>query len=78
MARVFGQRSSRRADKFLAIGSHTALTGSPLLDECAATFDCKVIDVYDHGSQKLIVGQIVAAERLKEVYEPLIYREEDY
>jgi flavin reductase (DIM6/NTAB) family NADH-FMN oxidoreductase RutF len=78
VARVFGQRSSRRADKFLAIGSHTALTGSPLLDECAATFDCKVIDVYDHGSQKLIVGQIVAAERLKEVYEPLIYREEDY
>ena len=27
---------------------------------------------------KLIVGQIVAIEWLREAYEPLIYREEDY
>ena len=78
VARTFGRQSSRRSDKFAAIGCHTAVTGSPLLDDCAATFDCKVVAVYDHGSQKLIVGQIVAAERLKDVYEPLIYREEDY
>jgi flavin reductase (DIM6/NTAB) family NADH-FMN oxidoreductase RutF len=78
VARTFGRQSSRRTDKFTAIGCHTAVTGSPLLDDCAAAFDCKVVAVYDHGSQKLIVGQIVAAERLKEVHEPLIYREEDY
>jgi hypothetical protein len=29
-----------------------------------------------HG--KLIIGRIVAAERLQAEYEPLIYREEDY
>ena len=78
VARTFGRRSSRHTDKYAAIGCHTAVTNSPLLDECAAAFDCKVVDVYDHGSQKLIVGQIVAAERRTEVYEPLIYREEDY
>jgi flavin reductase (DIM6/NTAB) family NADH-FMN oxidoreductase RutF len=78
VARTFGRRSSRHTDKFAAIGCHAAVTGSPLLDECAAAFDCQVVDVYDHGSQKLIVGQIVAAERRTEVYEPLIYREEDY
>jgi len=78
VARVFGTRSSRTVDKFEGVGYHTAETGSPLLDDCAATFDCKVEAVHAQGDEKLIVGHIVAAERLKETYEPLIYREEDY
>jgi 3-hydroxy-9,10-secoandrosta-1,3,5(10)-triene-9,17-dione monooxygenase reductase component len=52
--------------------------GSPLLDDCATTLDCRVEAVHDQGDEKLIVGHIVAAERLEETYEPLIYREEDY
>ena len=78
MARDFGTRSSLDVDKFEDADCHTAETGSPLLDECAATFDCRVDAVYDHGDLKLIIGRIVAAERLQETYEPLIYREEDY
>jgi flavin reductase (DIM6/NTAB) family NADH-FMN oxidoreductase RutF len=78
VGRHFGPRSSRRVDKFEGVGYHSGETGSPLLDDCALTFDCRVQAVYDLGTQKLIVGQIVAAERLKETYEPLIYREEDY
>ena len=78
VARVFGNRSSRDVDKFAGVGTHTAETGSPLLDDCAAAFDCRVEAVFDQDGQKLIVGRIVAAERLKEDYEPLIYREEDY
>ncbi len=78
IARIFGTRSSRRVDKFEGIGYHAAETGSPLLDDCAATFDCRLEAVYDLQSEKLIVGRIVFAERLKEDYEPLIYREEDY
>jgi len=78
VARAFGRRSSRKVDKFAGVGTHTLATGSPLLDDCAATFDCRVEAVYDLDSQKLIVGRIVAAKRLREEYEPLIYREEDY
>ena len=78
VARLFGRQSSLKVDKFAGVACHTAETGSPLLDDCAATFDCRVEAVYDYGSEKLIVGRIVAAERLKEQYEPLIYREEDY
>ena len=77
-ARAFGRRSSRDVDKFAGLGTHTLETGSPLLDDCAATFDCRVEAVHDLDGQKLIVGRIVAAERLMEDYEPLIYREEDY
>lgn len=78
VAKLFGGKSSRKVNKFEKIGYHTAVTGSPLLDDCAATFDCQVVDVHDHGSEKLIIGKIVAAEFLKKEYEPLVYREEDY
>ncbi|MFN2292430.1 MAG: flavin reductase family protein [Anaerolineae bacterium] len=78
LARIFGRQSSRRVDKFADLAYHTAETGSPLLDNCGATFDCRVEAVYDHGSQKLIVGRIVAAELRQEGYKPLIYSEDDY
>lgn len=78
LARTFGRQSSRRVDKFAGLGYHTARTGSPLLDDCGAAFDCQVVDVYDHGTQKLIIGRIVGAELRREGYEPLLYAEEDY
>jgi len=78
LARAFGRRSIRNADKFAGVDYHTLVTGSPLLDDCAATFDCQLEAVHDDGQRKLIVGRIVAMERLKEQYEPLIYRAADY
>ncbi|MBM4429834.1 MAG: flavin reductase [Chloroflexi bacterium] len=78
LARAFGRRSIRNTDKFVGIGYHTLVTGSPLLDDCAATFDCQVEAMHDDGQRKLIVGRIVAMERLQETYEPLIYRAADY
>jgi flavin reductase (DIM6/NTAB) family NADH-FMN oxidoreductase RutF len=78
IAKLFGGKSSRKVNKFEKVRYHTAKTGSPLLDDCAAVFDCKVEEVHDHGSEKLIIGKIVAAEFPKKEYEPLVYREKDY
>jgi flavin reductase (DIM6/NTAB) family NADH-FMN oxidoreductase RutF len=78
LARRFGRRSSPPLDKYEGIGYHTAATGSPLLDECALTLDCRVTDVFDLGTKKLIIGRIEAAQRLRTEFDPLIYREEDY
>jgi flavin reductase (DIM6/NTAB) family NADH-FMN oxidoreductase RutF len=78
IARVFGTQSSRDVDKFEGVGYHTLETSSPLLDDCAATFDCRVVAVHDEGSKKLIIGHIVAAEFLEQEYEPFIYRVKDY
>jgi flavin reductase (DIM6/NTAB) family NADH-FMN oxidoreductase RutF len=78
VAKMFGGQSSRKVDKFKGIGYHTDKTGSPLLNDCAATFDCQVEKVYDHDDTKLIIGRIVAAEFLKKKYDPLVYREKDY
>jgi len=78
IARRFGTQSSRTVDKFEGLAVHMGETGSPLLDECALTLDCKVETVYDADGSKLIVGAVVAAERVRQEFEPLIYRQEDY
>lgn len=79
VARRFGKGSSRKVDKFEGLAHHAAETGSPLLDDCAACFDCRVEAAHDEpGGGKLVVGRIVAAERVRKEFEPLIYREEDY
>jgi flavin reductase (DIM6/NTAB) family NADH-FMN oxidoreductase RutF len=78
VARLFGGKSSRKVNKFEKIGHHTAKTGSPLLNDCVVALDCEVEDIHDHGTEKLIIGRIVAAEFIQEEYEPLIYRERDY
>lgn len=78
VAKVFGGRSSRKVNKFEKIGYHAAKTGSPLLDDCVAAFDCQVEVIHDHGDEKLIIGRIVAAKFIRKEYEPLVYREGDY
>jgi 3-hydroxy-9,10-secoandrosta-1,3,5(10)-triene-9,17-dione monooxygenase reductase component len=78
VGRVFGRHSSRDTDKFAGILWHTAKTGSPLLDDCLLTLDCRVEEVHDRGDAKLIVGRIESAERRREQGELLIYKEEDY
>ncbi|MBN1640287.1 MAG: flavin reductase [Anaerolineae bacterium] len=78
VARAFGRRSGKTVDKLAGVAYHTAETGAPLLDDCALAFDCRVVAVHDLGRQKLIVGQIVAAERFADDYQPLVYREDDY
>ena len=79
IARTFGRRSSRDTDKFAGLAHHADQTGSPLLDDCIATFDCRVESVYDQaGGSKLIVGRIVSAELKDNRTAPLLYRQEDY
>jgi flavin reductase (DIM6/NTAB) family NADH-FMN oxidoreductase RutF len=78
ISRLFGTRSSRTEDKFEHVGFHPGQTGSPLLDDCVAAFDCRVHVVYDLGTQKLVVGEIVVAEHIRPSAERLVYRESDY
>jgi len=79
IARSFGLQSSRNVDKFKDAPYHTYQTGSPLLDDCATWFDCRVEDVFDvEGDEKLIVGRIIGMESVMTEFKPLIYRQDDY
>ena len=78
IARRFGRHSSEQVDKLQGVAYHASATGAPLLDDCAWALDCRVVAVHDQGTEKLIVGQVVAAEHIRGNAEPLIYRQEEY
>jgi flavin reductase (DIM6/NTAB) family NADH-FMN oxidoreductase RutF len=78
LALHFGRRSSSDFDKFAGVPYHTAETGSPLLDDCGKTFDCRLIGDFACDGGYILVGKVVGMETLREGFEPMIYTEEIY
>jgi flavin reductase (DIM6/NTAB) family NADH-FMN oxidoreductase RutF len=79
VARKFGRGHSADVDKFEGIPHHAADSGAPVLDDCAAWFDCRVVDTFElDDGHLLFVGDIVAGEVREPVTDRLIYRQSDY
>lgn len=56
VARIFGELTGDRSDKFAFVEWHAGVTGVPLLHECAAWFEGRVLDRVDFGDH---VGHLV-------------------
>jgi flavin reductase (DIM6/NTAB) family NADH-FMN oxidoreductase RutF len=59
-----GTVSGRDGDKFVSAGlnEETAqVVGAPLVAECFAHAECRVVDAYTTGDHTLFVGEVVAA-----------------
>lgn len=50
--------SSRIADKFAGVGYRHGRAGLPVLDDCAATIECRTIDRHEVGDHVLFFGQV--------------------
>lgn len=55
----FGLQSGRDIDKLADLSSHTAETGSPLLSEALAWFDCRVEACMDSGDRSIYLAAVV-------------------
>ncbi|WP_315900386.1 flavin reductase family protein [Maritimibacter alkaliphilus] len=55
--------SRKVADRFAGVGWQAGPTGAPLLEDCAAGFDCETHDVVDAGDHLVLIGRVVALER---------------
>lgn len=72
---ICGRTSGKDHDKFKeARLSRTTATKlkSPIIDECIAHLECKVVKTIQIGDHTLIVGEIIAAYALKGVFD-LVY-----
>ena len=78
LSRLFGTNSSNDIDKFQGLATHTAETGSLLLDDAVAAFDCRVDNVFDDTTTKIIVGRIIHTELPEIRPAPLPYCCDDY
>lgn len=54
-----GFASGRDGDKLADIAHHRGVLGAPVLDECYAHFECRVVNVMDTGSSTLFLGDVV-------------------
>src|SRR6267154_1675285 len=52
--------SGRERDKLAGIAHRPGVLGAPVLDDCYAHFECRVVNVMDTGSSTCFLGDVVA------------------
>lgn len=75
----FGLRSGRNVDKFIGINYKRGCLGAPILDECRAFLECRLVASHDMGNTVLLIGEIVHTGKGALHNRPsLMYRKDDY
>lgn len=64
-------------DRFEGVMTRTVATGSPVLEDCLAWLDCRIVSSQVVGDHTLFVGEVVAAG-VNGAAKPLIYWNADY
>jgi flavin reductase (DIM6/NTAB) family NADH-FMN oxidoreductase RutF len=64
LAWTFSENSGRDRDKLAGLPLDAVATGSPILKECHAWFDCRVVGRYDAGDRYLYWADVVAAAQV--------------
>ncbi|MGH7606365.1 MAG: flavin reductase family protein [Gemmatimonadales bacterium] len=67
LVRRLGFVSGRDRDKLAGVPHHRGTLGAPVLDECYAHFECRVVNVMDTGASTLFLGDVVAVGHGKAV-----------
>ncbi|QYK51739.1 MAG: flavin reductase [Anaerolineales bacterium] len=57
----FAGRESEQSDRFEGVNVFTLETGSPLLQEAIAYFDCRVSVTHDAGTHTIFISEVLAA-----------------
>lgn len=68
----FAGRESEHTDRFDGVPYHTEVTGAPVLDDCLAALDCRVVSSADYGTHTVYIGEAVAA-KVSDGRQPLLY-----
>lgn len=77
LARHFGRTSGRDIDKFQGVDVTEGHTGLPVLGNCLAYLECKVVFRKVFGDHLVLVGKSVNS-KINHKGDPLIYDHSDY
>ncbi|MGR8931415.1 MAG: flavin reductase family protein [Gammaproteobacteria bacterium] len=64
-----------RLDKLAAVDWHVGETGSPLLDDVVAYFECEMTSEFPAGDHVIVLGRVVAGALLQPGESPLTYKD---
>jgi flavin reductase (DIM6/NTAB) family NADH-FMN oxidoreductase RutF len=68
------ERFARRGEsRFAGLRVRPGATGSPILEDSLAFFDCRVADEFERGDHVVILGEIVEMGVLRESAHPLAF-----
>ncbi len=73
----FGMKTGWKTDKFAGVEYDAKATGSPVLRNCIAWMDCRVVSHHDAGDHTLFIGEVLDGGVLREA-SPLIYDKESF
>ncbi|MEJ5225691.1 MAG: flavin reductase family protein [Anaerolineales bacterium] len=73
----FAGRIPDEQDRLAGLDTLTLVTGTPLLADSIARFDCRVIATFTSGTHTLFIGEVLAAES-REDAKPLLYYNRGY
>ncbi len=73
----FGMKTGWKTDKFKDVEYDTKATGSPILKDCLAWLDCRVVSHHDAGDHTLVIGEVVDGGVLRDTA-PLVYDKESF
>jgi flavin reductase (DIM6/NTAB) family NADH-FMN oxidoreductase RutF len=57
-----GLRSGRDGDKLAGLALREGATGCPILADCLAVYECRVLNAMDGGDMTVFLGEVVAME----------------
>lgn len=69
----FAARAPIVNEKFEGVPYEVAVTGSPVLPQSIAWYDCRVEAVHDGGDHAILIGRVVAIGFGDEARQPLLY-----
>ena len=78
VAKRFGLKTGGKTDKFAGVEYTTRVTGSPILKDCIAWIDCRVVAGHDAGDHTLFIGEMLDGEVVRDVPTVLYDRESFY
>jgi flavin reductase (DIM6/NTAB) family NADH-FMN oxidoreductase RutF/rubredoxin len=70
----FGYKSGREINKIEGMNVKYGLTGAPVIqNESIAYFECQVVQKIDAGTHMIFIGELIDAQILDEIKEPITY-----
>ena len=73
LAAHFGTQSGRTIDKLSSMPWRTGRSGTPILPDALAYFDCQAIGDIEAGNHRLVTGSVIDGAVLSPEAQPLIY-----
>jgi flavin reductase (DIM6/NTAB) family NADH-FMN oxidoreductase RutF len=72
VSRVFAKRGEPEAGSLRGQAYTIGRTGAPVLDDCLASIECRVAEVFEGGDHSIFLGEVVA-QAVRSELEPLLF-----